>query len=123
MVFSIIILPLIYLLIQNSTYTDYFMYTVGIVALIYYVFEMSKLSKAENKKMIAAFVFIIFSVIFWAFFEQSGGSLSLFALNNLQAYSIGFINIDPNVVNNTANSLFVILFAAPLGLLWVWLSK
>lgn len=120
---SIIILPLIYLLIQNSTYTDYFMYTVGIVALIYYVFEMSKLSKAENKKMIAAFVFIIFSVIFWAFFEQSGGSLSLFALNNLQAYSIGFINIDPNVVNNTANSLFVILFAAPLGLLWVWLSN
>jgi len=120
---SILILPLIYLLIQNSTYTDYFMYSVGIIALIYYAFEMSKLNSEQNKKMIAAFIFIIFSVVFWAFFEQSGGSLSLFALNNLQSFQLGFLNIDPNVVNNTSNSLFVILFAAPLGLLWVWLSK
>jgi POT family proton-dependent oligopeptide transporter len=31
--------------------------------------------------------------------------------------------MDPNVVNNSANSLFVIAFAALVGLLWVWLSK
>lgn len=31
--------------------------------------------------------------------------------------------MDPNVVNNSSNSLFVIAFAAPLGILWVWLAK
>jgi len=76
---------------------------------------------APQRKLHAALVFILFSVLFWAFFEQSGGSLSLFALNNLQSDFFG-LAIDPNVVNNSANSLFVIIFSAPLGLLWFWLS-
>ena len=70
----------------------------------------------------AALVFILFSIFFWAFFEQSGGSLSLFALNNLHNTVLG-IPLDPNGVNNSANSLFVIAFAALIGLIWVWLAK
>jgi dipeptide/tripeptide permease len=31
--------------------------------------------------------------------------------------------MDPNVVNNSSNSLFVILFAPLIGIVWVWLSK
>jgi len=31
--------------------------------------------------------------------------------------------LDPNGVNNSANSLFVIAFAAIVGLVWVWLAK
>jgi POT family proton-dependent oligopeptide transporter len=61
--------------------------------------------------MMAGLVFIFFSIIFWAFFEQSGGSLSLFAANNLDNTVLG-IPLDPNGVNNSANSLFVIMFAA-----------
>ncbi len=75
-----------------------------------------------QRKLHAALVFVIFSILFWAFFEQSGGSLSLFALNNLPHDLFG-VNVDPNGVNNAANSLFVIAFSAPLGLLWLWLNK
>jgi len=71
---------------------------------------------------VAALVFILFSVIFWAFFEQSGGSLSLFARYNLQDTLLG-VKVDPNGVNNSANALFVILFSPVLGLVWLWLSK
>jgi proton-dependent oligopeptide transporter, POT family len=83
---------------------------------------MSKLSVDVNKKLIAALVFIFFSIIFWAFFEQSGGSLSLFAEKNLDDKVLG-ITLDPNGVNNSANSLFVILFATALGLIWIWMAK
>eukprot|EP01030_Chromulinospumella_sphaerica_P024477 gene24477-24557_t len=44
---------------------------------------MMKFGKVERQKMVAALVFIIFSIFFWAFFEQAGGSLSLFARYNL----------------------------------------
>jgi len=67
-------------------------------------------------------VFILFSIIFWAFFEQSGGSLSLFAANNLDQTVLG-IPLDPNGVNNAANSLFVIAFSPLLGLAWVGLAS
>jgi len=77
---------------------------------------------AYLKKLLAALVFIIFSVFFWAFFEQSGGSLSLFAANNLKNEILG-IELSPNGVNNSANSLFVIGFAALVGLVWLWMAK
>src|SRR5690606_12314305 len=78
---------------------------------------------AVQKKLHAALVFILFSIVFWALYEQAGGSLSIFALNNVRDQLFGFITIDPNVVNNGANALFIILFAPLVGLLWIWLSK
>lgn len=120
---SLLSIPLILIMVKNTAYTDMFMYTIGPVAIIYFLFELVKLKTAADKsKLIAAFLFIAFSILFWAFFEQSGGSLSLFAANNLSDKLL-FFNIDPNIVNNTSNSLFVILFSPLLGLLWIGMNK
>ncbi|MGN6566677.1 MAG: peptide MFS transporter [Flavipsychrobacter sp.] len=119
---SLAILPLVLLLVSNSVYTDVFMYTVGPLTILYIIYEMFKYNKVEREKLIAAMIFIIFSIVFWAFFEQSGGSLSLFARYNIKHSLIG-IRTDPNVVNNAFNSLFVIAFSPIVGLLWMWLNK
>lgn len=119
---SLLIIPIIMVMVAKSKYTDWFMYIIGPFTLIYLFFEMSKCTVAERKKLMAALVFIIFSILFWAFFEQSGGSLSLFAANNLDK-DIAGIPLDPNGVNNASNALFVIIFAPLLGLLWVWMHK
>lgn len=118
---TILAIPLIMTMVSNPEYTDYFMYTIGPITLIYLAYEMRNFSLNENKKLLAAMVFIIFSILFWAFFEQSGGSLSLFAANNLSNDILG-VPLDPNGVNNAANSLFVIIFAPLLGIVWIWLS-
>lgn len=120
---SLAVIPLIILLVSNPKYTDIFMFIIGPAALIYFIAEMAiNYSWAENKKIIAALIFIIFSIFFWAFFEQSGGSLSFFAADNLDKNLVG-LELDPNGVNNSANSLFVISFAALLGILWIWMNK
>ena len=119
---SILVIPIIIVLVSNSEYTDIFMFIIGPCSILYLIYEMRNFSLSENKKLIAALVFIIFSIFFWAFFEQSGGSLSLFAANNLNNHVLG-IQLDPNGVNNSANSLFVIIFAALVGMVWLWLGK
>lgn len=119
---SILAVPVIMLMVSKTEFTDYFMYTIGPIALLYVIYEMKNFTLEENKKIIAAVLFMLFSIIFWAFFEQSGGSLSFFAANNLSHDLVG-LNLDPNGVNNSANSLFVIVFATPLGLIWLWLNK
>lgn len=119
---SLILLPVIMIMVSKTEYTNYFMYTIGPLTLLYIGYEMTLMNESDRKKMIAGLVFILFSIIFWAFFEQSGGSLSLFAANNLDNSVLG-IPLDPNGVNNSANSLFVIMFAALLGIVWIWLSK
>jgi proton-dependent oligopeptide transporter, POT family len=119
---SLLIIPIIMVMVSKTEYTDYFMYTIGPVTLIYLFYEMLKCNKAERKKLIAALVFIVSSIIFWAFFEQSGGSLSLFAANNLDNNLLSF-TADPNGVNNAANSLFIIIFAPIIGIVWIMMAK
>ncbi len=120
---SLISIPLIFIMIKNTDYTDYFMYTIGPLAIIYFIYEtLKEKDEAARKKLLAAFVFILFSIIFWAFFEQSGGSLALFAQDNLHN-NLLFFEINPNIVNNTSNSLFVIIFSPIVGLLWLALAK
>jgi len=119
---SILIIPIIMIMVSNTVYTDYFMYVIGPASIIYLLYEMRSFTLSQNKKLIAAVIFMLFSIIFWAFFEQSGGSLSAFAVSNLNNTMFG-VELDPNGVNNSANSLFVIAFAALLGIVWLWMSK
>ena len=119
---SLALIPIVILMVSNSQYTDVFMFIIGPCSLLYLFYEMRNFSLNENKKLIAALIFILFSIFFWAFFEQSGGSLSLFAANNLND-SIAGIKLDPNGVNNSANSLFVIIFASLLGVFWIWMNS
>jgi POT family proton-dependent oligopeptide transporter len=120
---ALLCIPLIMVMVANTQYTDYFMYCIGPFSLIYLIYEMSKSTPSEVKKLIAALCFIGFSAIFWAIFEQAGGSLSLFAAEHLNDKVFGVLHLDPNGVNNAANSLFVILFAAIIGTIWVVLAK
>jgi len=120
---SLLSVPLILLLVSNSEYTDYFMYTVGPLALIYVFYDMRTCSKVEIQKLFAALVFILFSVFFWAFFEQSGGSLAIVSEYHIKPTTIAGVKVDAIEVNNTSNSIFVILLSPVLGLLWMWMKR
>lgn len=119
---ALAVIPAIIIMVSNTKYTDYFMSIIGPFSLAYLAFEMSKSTKEENRKLWAALLFIIFSVFFWAIFEQAGGSLSLFAADNV-GDKLLFFKTDPNGVNNSINALFVIVLAPLVGMLFIALAK
>lgn len=119
-VLSLIFVPIIMVMVAKTQYTDYFMYTIGPLTLIYLFYEMTKVTPSERKKLWAALVFILFSILFWGIYEQSGGSLSIFAAKNLNKDLLG---LDPNGVNNSGGAFFIIFLAPIIGLLWIWLNK
>ena len=119
-ILSLVFIPLIMIMVSVPQYTDYFMWTVGPLTLLYLFYEMTKVTLSERKKLWAALIFIIFSILFWGIYEQSGGSLSIFAANNLNKDLFG---LDPNGVNNSGGAFFIIFLAPLVGLLWIWLSK
>lgn len=120
---SILSIPFIYIMVKNTDYTDYFMYTIGIVAVLYFSYELIKLGDVKlQKKLFAAFLFVFFYLLFNAIYEQSGGSLSLFAKDNLNDKLL-FFSIDPNIVNNSSNTFFVVVLSPLIGLLWIWMGK
>lgn len=120
---ALVCIPLIFIMINNTKYTDLFMFIVGPLAVLYYLIQLFKIKESAGKqKFIAAFIMIAFSILFFAIFEQAGGSLALFANSNVTPTFFG-LTLDPNIVNNSANSLYVIAFAPLLGMVWLWMAK
>nr|WP_258929568.1 oligopeptide:H+ symporter [Flavobacterium davisii] len=49
---SLLSIPFIHGMVINTDYTDYFMYTIGIVAITYFVYELIKLRDSSSQKKI-----------------------------------------------------------------------
>ncbi len=98
--------------------SDVVMAVAAVVTSIYLLSAIVQSSRDEARKLIAAVILILFSVAFFSFFEQGGGSLNFFAVGNVEGHGFNM-----TALNNSLNALFVILLSPPLGLLWLYLNK
>jgi proton-dependent oligopeptide transporter, POT family len=99
-------------------FSDLFMITIAIVIFGFLVYTLLTVAKEEKSKMFVAVVLILFSVLFWSFFEQGGGSLNFFAIGNVESHGLNMTQ-----VNNTINGLWVVIMAPIIGMLWIALSR
>jgi dipeptide/tripeptide permease len=49
---SLLIIPIIMIMVSNTTYTDYFMYLIGPASLLYLIYEMRSFTLSENRNWI-----------------------------------------------------------------------
>src|SRR5690606_31583367 len=119
---SLLIGLVIILMVKNVEYTKRFMIIIDPASLLYLFYEMRNFTVSVNKKLKEVVIYMLYFIVFWAFIDQWAGSLSLFTANNLNNEIIG-VHLSLNGVNNSANSFFVIVFAALVGLVWLWMNK
>ncbi|HWN08265.1 MAG TPA: peptide MFS transporter [Pyrinomonadaceae bacterium] len=81
----------------------------------------TQLSPGEWKRVGAIFVFFLFTILFWAAYEQKGASLNLFArdLVRTEVFGMRF----PSSWLQSCTPLFVIALAPLFSMLWVRLGK
>lgn len=81
----------------------------------------TQLTPGEWKRVGAIFVFFLFTILFWAAYEQKGVSLNLFAkdLVRTEAFGIPF----PSSWLQSCTPAFVILLAPLFSMLWLRLGK
>jgi proton-dependent oligopeptide transporter, POT family len=60
-------------------------------------------------------------MFFWGAFEQAGSSLTFIADKQTDTRILGW-TMPPSMVQNF-NGIFVMVFAIPFSLLWIWMSK
>lgn len=99
-------------------FSDVFMISIAVLILIYLIITLFSVTKEEFGKMAVAIVLILFSVLFWSFFEQGGGSLNFFAKDNVVSHGLNMTQ-----VNNSINGMWVVLLAPFIGMLWITLNK
>ncbi|MFP5355000.1 MAG: peptide MFS transporter, partial [Gemmatimonadota bacterium] len=86
-----------------------------------YIFLLAGLSADEKKRMAVILALCLFSIVFWAAFEQAPTSLNLFARDFTDRTLFGWEV--PTLWLQSANSFFVITLAPVFGALWVTLAK
>lgn len=91
---------------------------IGITVLAYLAYEMYKATLDERKKLFTAVLITVFMTIFWGFHELSGSVITLFAARN-----IDLDGIMTAAQTNSLNSMFIIILAIPISMMWTWLSK
>lgn len=92
---------------------------VVVAGLLYYCFFHC--TREERDRMLVAMVLMLFSVLFWALFEQSGSSMTLFADRNVQREVLG-VTIQASQLQSL-NPIYIILLAPVFAGLWVALAK
>ncbi len=91
---------------------------IGVVVLAYLAYEMYRATLDERKKLFVAVLITFFMTIFWGFHELSGSVITLFAARN-----VDLDGIMTAAQTNSLNSMFIILLAIPISMMWTWLSK
>lgn len=91
---------------------------IGIAVLAYLAYEMFRATLDERKKLFVAVLITFFMTIFWGFHELSGSVITLFAARNID---LG--GIMTAAQTNSLNSMFIIILAIPISMMWTWLSK
>jgi POT family proton-dependent oligopeptide transporter len=119
---SLALIPLIVLLFHRYGFMDIIMFGLGILSLAYILFLAARLPREPRLKLFAALVMIIFSTLFWAFYEQNAGSLNLFAMRNVDMH-VGGTELPALAVNNFLPPGWVVVLSFLFAWLWPWLHK
>lgn len=92
-------------------------------AIIYLLINMIvHCNKIERQRLIVATVLIFFSVLFWSFFEQGGGSLTLFADRNIVKDFYGLFEWNASLTT-AINAFFIIVLAPVFSKMWRRLAE
>lgn len=119
---TLVVVPLVVTLFHQYEVMDYIMFALGIISLIYVLSIAMKLEKEAKLKLFAALVMIIFSIVFWAVYEQNAGAMNLLAERNSKMTLLG-MDLPELSVNNFLPPGWVIVLTLLVAPLWPWLNK
>jgi POT family proton-dependent oligopeptide transporter len=109
-------------MVQRHEVVSYSLMIAGAASFIYIVYySITQLDKKAREQLMALTILIVFTVIFWALFEQAYTSLNLFADRILDRDFFGHTIKAGQFLS--FNALFIILLAPVFAWLWVKLGK
>jgi POT family proton-dependent oligopeptide transporter len=94
---------------------------ITVVVFFGWLFFAGDWTPAERRRLYAIGVFFLAAALFWSEFEQAGSTLNLFADRSTQTSILGWEF--PSSWFQSANALFIIMFAPVFALLWVRLGS
>ncbi|MCP4810132.1 MAG: MFS transporter [Proteobacteria bacterium] len=96
----VLVVPLIALLVGQSELAGIVLSVFGVVALGFLLVEAFRSKKVARERLFVVFILMFFSMLFWAFFEQAGSSVSNFTDRNVDRV-VEVETVTPEMVGTT----------------------
>ncbi len=91
------------------------------IGLAFLILSDKTITKVERDRIWVLYIVCFFVMFFWGAFEQAGSSLTFIANNQTDTNLLGW-TMPPTMVQNF-NGIFVMIFAVPFSILWIFLNK
>jgi proton-dependent oligopeptide transporter, POT family len=91
------------------------------ISLGYLIMSDKTITKIERDRIWVLYIVCFFVMFFWGAFEQAGSSLTFIANNQTDTNLLGW-EMPPSMVQSF-NGIFVMIFAIPFSIMWVWMNK
>ena len=102
--------------LNNILSTGLTIFAVSVLAFLLFT-AITKLEKVERERMFVILTLLMFTSIFWAFFEQAGSSITLFTDRNVDRLGI------PTSVFQSVNPMYILIFGGVFSAMWMNLAK
>lgn len=118
---TFLMLFVISFIVQRHEVVDMLLKIAGGLSVILIIFYALKEEKINRDRLFALAILIIFSVVFWALFEQAYTSMNMYADRVLNRQFFGWTIPGPWFLS--LNALFIILFAPVIAKIWIKLGN
>jgi len=115
-------IPLAWLLIRQNDVVDILLAVIATGVIGYFLFIVApSYEKVQKQRIWVVIMLLIFTTIFWTFFELAGSAMNLFTERNVNKNFMGF-NLTTTFFQSV-NPLFIIIFAPLFSWLWIKLAN
>jgi POT family proton-dependent oligopeptide transporter len=105
----------------SEVLSEYAAYAAVLIIVGFVVYGFKTHNSDEFGRTVVLMILILSTVVFWALFEQSAGSMTLFADRVIDREVAGVTVTAAQF--GSLNAGFIFLLALPFAWLWVWLAK
>lgn len=108
------------LIIQNDV-VDVMLTILAISVIGYLLFQASKMDQVAKQRIWVIVILLLFTTVFWTFFELAGSALNLFTARNINRSLFG-MEIKTTFFQSF-NPLFIMALAPVFSIIWIKLSN
>jgi POT family proton-dependent oligopeptide transporter len=118
---TFLLVPIAGLLIHKNDVMDLLLIVVGLAAVGYMLYLSFQYPREERQRIWVIIVLLVFTAVFWTFFELAGSALNLFTEKNVEKSLFGQTLATSNF--QAANAFFIMLFAPVFSVMWIKLAQ
>lgn len=118
---TLIMVPLAWILIEHNDVVDIGLAVLATIILGYLLFQASKYETVQKQRIWVIVILLLFTTVFWTFFELAGSAMNLFTERNVNKNFLGMQLT--TTFFQSVNPLFIMLFAPVFSWLWIKLGN